>query len=216
MLEVKVDTAKLEAYLKARPKVVQRVGRKLADDAAKQHTGKMISTRFRGYTGPRNTGSILQRRTGTLVNAMRFQKTAPTGEIVSASYVAGPIVYAKIQEFGGIVRPVRRRYLTIPTPAALTKAGIVRQSARPVKLGGRWMTNGQVPGLKGRQTFIARGTRGNPVIFGTGKDGKPVALWTLRKSVRVPARLGFFRTWEGLAPARDAALARAGKEIIDG
>lgn len=217
MLQLRVTTniQALEQYLAQLEVAVDREGRVLASKAAAAHTGKMIRS-FRGYTGPRNTGGQLQKRSGALRNAMRFTNESTGSSIQASSYVAGPIAYARIQELGGVVRPKRRRYLTIPTPAVLTAAGVVRQSAKPTEIGGRWYTNGKVPGLKLRETFIRRGKGGNPIIYGTGKDGNPVALWVLKKSVKIPPRLGFFRTWKEQETLRDKMIVAAGKRMLGG
>lgn len=215
-LEIDSNFRDLEVYLQSRRPAIRAQAQKLADRYVLEHNGKMIRDGFVGYKGHRNTGSTLQKRSGALRNSLRTQRTDTTGEVQSSSYVAGPLAYARIQEFGGVVKPRRRRYLTVPTKAALTPAGVVRQAARPTKVGGKWMTNGQVPGLKGRETFIRRSGSGDPVIFGMGRDGRPVALWTLKRSVKVPARFGFFRTWEALEAKRQAQLDKAGLKMLEG
>jgi hypothetical protein len=213
-LRVTSNFADLEKYLKGRGLAVQTEGEALSTRMVAAHTQRMIKS-FRGYTGPRNTGTVLQKRTGSLRNAMRWANETAGKDVRASSYVAGPISYARIQELGGVIRPRQRKYLTIPTPAVLTRAGVVRQGARPTKVGGTWMTAQKIPGLKLRETFIRRSKKGAPVIYGTGTDGEPVALWVLRKSVRIPPRLGFFAQWQRLGPVHAAMLEKAGAQILE-
>jgi len=71
-------------------------------------------------------GDPLTTRSGQLANSIRGIKRSggdtPTGAIgvPPNSPAAG---YAGIQEFGGVIRPVQKQWLTIPTELALTKSG---------------------------------------------------------------------------------------------
>jgi hypothetical protein len=124
------------------------------------------------------------------------------------SFSAG-IRYAKLQEYGGVVKPTGgRRFLTIPLKAALMPGGSFRPEARLVNRGTGWHTKGRVPGgAADTQTWIRNG-----VIFVKGANGKPLPVYALKSSVKIPARLKFFATWEAQSAARDADFAKA----IDG
>lgn len=98
----------------------------------------------------------------------------------------GGVKYARIQEFGGIVRPKRAKWLTIPVGPAKTAAGVARGPAR------------SFPGLKfvsvNRALALLVGDHGK------GKNAKPTVFFVLKKEVRLRPRLGFypsFRAWFG-------------------
>jgi hypothetical protein len=82
------------------------------------------------------------------------------------------VKYANIQETGGVITPKRGKYLTIPLPAALTPAGVLRKPAR------QWP-----------DTFVMKSNNGNLLIM--QKKGKRVtrlvALFVLKKQVTIPA-----------------------------
>jgi hypothetical protein len=177
-----------------------------AQKAVERHQGAMIRS-FRGYTGTK--GDQLQRRSGTLKRSFGVSKdpNAPS------SFVAGAL-YAKLQELGGTVKPTGgRQYLTIPLSAALTPGGVFREGARMVNRGGGWQTRGLIPGQQDHRTWIHKG-----VIFTKSTRGKPMALFALRRSVKVPPCLRFFATWEGQEADRtkdyEAALDKGTQEAV--
>lgn len=160
-----------------------------------RHNGAMIRA-FRGYTGTK--GDQLQRRSGLLKRSFGMSQDPPS------SFVAGA-KYAPLQEYGGTVRPTGgRQFLTIPLKATLTAGGVFRAGARMVNRGGGWQTLGLVPGQQDHRTWIRNG-----VIFTRGAGGKPMPLFALKRSVKVPPRLKFFATWQAQEPAREADYAKA-------
>lgn len=213
-LTVESNVEELVEYLTMRRKVTRDEGQAFVRKAANMHAQFVIRRRFRGYSGSTTGQPLLQRRSGALRNAVRVEDDNTSSEPRASTYVAGPLSYAQIQEFGGTVRPTRRRYLTVPTEAALTKAGVVRASARMTKVGGKWQTAGRVPGFANRSTFIRR-VRGTPIIFGTTTNGKPRALWVLKRSVKIPPRFGFMRSWDHIRPAREKALTRMARQLLE-
>lgn len=105
-------------------------------------------------------------------------------------------IYGRIQEFGGVIRPVRAKYLTIPIADNLTAGGVPRyKSAR------------ELFEQRGEDLVIFRSKAGNLLIgliegrdrgiqfeggLATGKTGGTLKLlWVLKKSVKIPARFGF-------------------------
>jgi len=175
-------------------------GQTVAQRAVQRHQ-RAMSDSFRGYSGTK--GDQLQRRSGFLKRSfgVGLDPNAPT------SFSAG-IRYAKLQEYGGVVKPTGgRRFLTIPLKAALTAGGVFRPAARLVNRGGGWQTASTLPGARDTQTWIRNG-----VIFVKGANGKPLPVYALKSSVKIPARLRFFATWEAQSAARDADFAKA----IDG
>lgn len=94
------------------------------------------------------------------------------GIIGSGARQGDRVKYANIQETGGTVKAKNAKYLTIPLPAALTSAGVLRQPAR------QWPN-----------TFIMKSKNGNLLIMQkTGKKlSRLVALFVLKKQVTIPA-----------------------------
>lgn len=125
-------------------------------------------------------------RTGKLARSIGHTKPRRAQRIADVRmrvFIGGGVArYARIQEFGGVVRPTRSRYLTIPLPDNLTAGGVPRyKSARDLFE--------RRPG----DVFIARTKRGKLLIGlreGQGKNNVKW-LWTLKESVRLKPRLGF-------------------------
>lgn len=170
----------------------------IAQRAVERHQRAMIDS-FRGYSGTK--GAALQRRTGDLKRSFGVGRdpNAPT------SFTAG-IRYARLQEFGGVVKPTGgRRFLTIPLKAALQPGGAFRPAARLINRGAGWHTVGRVPGgAADTQTWIRNG-----VIFAKGANGKPLPLYALKSSVKIPPRLKFFATWQAQEADRERDYQRA-------
>lgn len=81
------------------------------------------------------------------------------------------VVYARIHEKGGEIKPVRTKYLTIPLAAAKTKGGVSRGTARDYQ-----------------NTFVKKSKAGNLIIF-QKQAGGLVPLFLLRdRPVEIPAR----------------------------
>ena len=211
MLTVKVDSAAFERLIKNRIKIMPEIGRAAVDQVAQMHR-KQVQKGFKGYSGDPNTGRKLQNRSGALMQrlAVRPSATYPT-DIRADSYVAGPLAYAKIQEFGGVIKPKKGKYLTIPLPGARTSNGVTRNSARLVKRGREWHTAQTVPGAAGTKTHI----RGKAIgVDGVGGDFLP--LYALKKSVKIPARLRFMDTFKDQKAKRRKVYRRVVKAFAEG
>jgi hypothetical protein len=132
------------------------------------------------YNDPRDR---LFRRTGALSRAYNTVLTG-AGNLDQLTLRMGWIdpkaaAVARVQEEGAIIRPVRAKYLTVPLPAALTAAGVLRARARD------WPN-----------TFIVRTKKGG-LFIAHQVGGKPEFLFALKKEVKVPPRLGFVDNWQG-------------------
>lgn len=140
------------------------------------------------------SGTKLNRRTGELARGFQTKVGGTSLKNLFAEIVNN-VKYAMIHEYGGIIRPVKAKWLTIPLPKNQTASGVMRKSAR------RLFSEGNA--------FIAKG-----VIFENrgktkgGKDRKPVPMFALKKQVRIPARLGF-RQAAGTAARKLYAKLRA-------
>lgn len=109
------------------------------------------------------SGDPLKRRTGNLVRAMNYNVTENNGDVVGK--VGNRMVYSAIHETGGTIKAKKGKYLTIPLPAAMTPAGVLRKPAR------QW-----------ENTFV----RGKVIFQRRGE--KNVPLFVLKESVDIPAR----------------------------
>lgn len=120
----------------------------------------------------------LARRTGGLANAT-FVKTNLKGEAGSlAVEIQSNVPYARIQETGGTIR-AKDKLLSIPLPRALTKAGVLRNTAAELRAKGN--------------TFVQRSRAGNLLIFQRGKKksrtsaAELIPLFVLKREVVIPA-----------------------------
>lgn len=98
-------------------------------------------------------GRALKRRTGQLANRTRVKTgLTPSGgkNRISVEIQSTDVPYARIQELGGTIR-AGDKLLTIPLPAALTAAGVLRNTAAELQKRG--------------DTFVARSKKGNLIIF---------------------------------------------------
>ncbi len=119
-------------------------------------------------------GSPLKRRTGTLARSIRPGRVEFTDTTVRGS-VGTNLQYARIHEYGGVIKAKNKKYLTIPLPAAMTSAGVLRKPA------GDW-----------EDTFVMRSGRGNLIIF-QKRGARIVPLFVLKKQVSIPQR-SYMRT----------------------
>ena len=150
---------------------LRRYLKQLIKELRLRHSGP-----YPGGTGPRS----LSVRSG---KGMASLESFVTGhKLDSIKGHVKMIPYLMIHETGGIIRPKKARYLTIPLPAALNANGTPKKkSAR------EW-----------KNTFVLKSKRGNLIImqkFG----GKLTPLYVLKKQVRIPPRLGLreaYRTTE--------------------
>lgn len=141
-------------------------------------------------------GGILNRRTGQLASRTRVTQATVKGTEVSFAIETNNVAYGLIHEVGGTIVPRTKKFLTIPLPAALTSAGVLRKTAaefiqNPSPFAG---------------TFAAKG-----VIFGKSQTGDAIVpLFALAKKVEIPAR-----RWASSAidDTIDSLIARIAKAI---
>lgn len=133
------------------------------------------------------SGTILHRRTGNLARSLGFRVEQDRGNwqgvIGSGAIIPNPpvvsgrqsvnktsrVIYANILETGGVIKPVNKKWLTIPLKPALTPAGVTK-----------------LPSARDYPNTFAVFRNGKGTIF--QRRGKNVvALFLLRKSVTIPA-----------------------------
>jgi len=130
-----------------------------------------------------STGAMPGVRTGHLRRSWQagkpgsVKRTENVRSPISPSITVGSNVkYARIHEYGGIIKAKRVKYLTVP---------LNRRAEQMLIAAGGKIRN--IPGLFriGRES----GTFGGVLAIRTGKkNAKVVALFALRRSVRMPAR----------------------------
>lgn len=147
-----------------------------------------------GGTGPKT----LSRRSGFMIasikESVRVQgQTIPTIE----GYISVPHT-RKIHENGGVIRPVKAKYLTIPLPAALNSNGTPKKpSARA------W-----------QNTFVLRSKAGNLLIV-QRRGTQLVPLYVLKSEVYIPPRLGMMATAQaGMTMLADSMTNAILKEMM--
>lgn len=125
---------------------------------------KLNTTKGGGLNSPTgklrsSIGSVVRERDGKLA-----------AYIGSGQRTGKPVVYANILETGGLIRPVKRQWLTIPTDYAKTAAGAGNIRAREVPNG-----------------FFQRTKEGTLILYQGGKS-EPVPMFILRKQVKIPPK----------------------------
>jgi len=131
------------------------------------------------------------------LNAVSMFATHPSGQLAKSIMTAlfpgqiggeifSKLAYAGIQEEGtihGPIVPVNRQWLTQPLPAARTKAGRVKMSAR------KYFE--KYDKVKGKSVFVGTSKRGNKLIFLSeySKGGsKLTPLFLLRKATSIEGK----------------------------
>ena len=121
----------------------------------------------------------LHRRSGRLATSFTREVVGHNMATLLMRYGTN-VSYAAIHEFGGIVKPIRGKWLTIPLKLNKTPDGQMRQSLRSfpvVKF---------VRSKKGRRQLIAL----------AGPDAEHLKpMFVLVREVKIPARLGLRRQW---------------------
>jgi hypothetical protein len=179
----KVDGAdKAKGTIQNIPRRVMAETKKILATEARLMTGH---TRKTYMSGPRPY--LLAVRTGNLrAQTKPLPVTERPGVIESGMGFGTTYARPHVGPRGQIttIKPVGKKYLTIPLPAAMTKAGVLRGSAQS----GMW-----------GETFFARSKKGNLILFGkrvaqkgahAGEArGAVVPLFVLKKQVQIKARV---------------------------
>ena len=142
--------------------------------------GERHKRRWPGGTTP----NTLSMRTGRGIRSIEESVRVTGTTLDNIRGRIGASFRMKIHEKGGTIKAKRAKYLTIPLPAALDSRGVPwRRSAR------LW-----------DNTFIRKSRKGNLIIFRKEPSGRVVPLYLLRKSVRIPPRLGMRKTLDAGLP----------------
>lgn len=109
----------------------------------------------------------------------------------------GEVPYAASQEYGATIRPRRAKWLTIPTDAVKTAAGVARGSAR--SFNARF-----VPVRSDLALLVDR----------DGKAGRGRVLFVLKRQVTIPSARFLGRAFDDMLPIAEKQLGGIGAEVL--
>lgn len=172
----------------------------IASQEIRRYMTRVSDELIRRHSGPwpgGTTATSLSKRSGSGIRSIRNFSVRIKGEAVEGVWrLRG---YMNFHEKGGVIRARRAKYLTIPLPAALDHRGVPRyQSAR------EW-----------DNTFLGRSRAGNLIIFQKRGNGV-VPLYVLKKSVRIPPRLGMRRSLMAERPTLRRDLENQVRALLKG
>jgi len=230
-ITAKVDRQALERIAKmieSQPARVAKGAKPMLQRWGQEWHGKMLD-RFRG-------GDALSTRTGGLKRSLKHAVTGSGLSDLKLSMVAAGVNYARIQEFGGVIKPKTGRFLAIPTEQNKTSAGVPRIPSPRALIEanpGRTFFHRNEGGDgaltlflildKGQKGAIAKGRLSGAL---GGHKASFVPMFTLVRQVEIPgpkapnktrpSRLAFFDTWRSLAPSRAASLKKLAESLNQG
>lgn len=206
---VLVDMREVDRALRVLPAACDRRANTSLRDAGRLFQNAMVKS-FR----PRGSRSDewLQARTGTLRRSVKYQVSGKQLTDLTLSVFSSGTKYANLQENGGTIRPRNAKYLTIPIEDNILPSGVPRYPSakdlrretnffvRPAQRNARGRFRKDK--LRGARTFVLKAKTGKLYIILRQANGKSKLLWALVKSVYIPPRFGFRKTWNEQAPMR--------------
>lgn len=173
-----------------------------------------MQARFTGTTGP----GTLRNRSGRLQGSLQHHVSGSSIRDLSLRMVTEGVLYARVQEYGGAITPRNAKFLTIPIGSNITPGGDVRYKTvkslvdaygeeRLVFFRGK--SGGYLAGVRDQAPGVAFATGGTKKA--REKKGSVTPYFVLKKKVVIPPRLGFFETWNKLAPRRSQGLVRVAR-----
>jgi len=176
---VKIDTRKLERALKVAPGIMAERLKKAADRVGARYRGHHRRQRIISGSRPIEAGKVRARSGGK--NKISFKKAfgwAVKGnrlDNLRLDMTAKGFVAVR-QEFGGVVRPRRGKYITVPMPEAKDVHGFIKKKSRDYLRSGRLIVI-----RSGKKRFLALPQKGKP----------PRLLFHLVRSVKLSPRLHY-------------------------
>lgn len=196
-VDVKIDARRYRALLARTPKAFRKALDTSADLIGVDFEKRFKRDRLSGRPGVKD-------RSGKLKSDFRYRLKRTKG-VQQVYFSFANNRYARIHEHGGTIVPVRRDWLTIPVGPALDSRGVAKGRAR------------RFPGLtfiKVNEQTALLVAKGKPKSFGIRRSGRFYKIlqrigkrtgflkaktkigkvyFVLKKSVFVPARMGFRR-----------------------
>lgn len=177
-----------------------------------------MQRRFKGgYNRFGQPPGTIASRTKRLRSGLAFRVTESDElDKVGISLLATGVPYARAQEYGAVIKPVKARVLTLPGQANLTPAGVTRKpSAR------EWFREYEG---KGQIAIIKTpGGASTVVLFRKTKRSKWEHWWTFVKKATIKgpkttgdkSRLGFRDTWDEQRETRTEVMRKHVQKAVD-
>ncbi len=194
-ITVEVDWKRLDAAMKRAPMAFYKHFKRRLGEHHRRFRARFKRENLRGKHGREG----VHRRTGHLSRHIAGDvRGRDLKTLALRSYIHGT-PYARILEHGGVIRPKTAKWLTVPLKAAKTKAGVARASARHFE-----------------GTFFRRSKAGNLILWGLPlpSSKEPVPLFVLKKQVKIPPLLGFFKVFDRMKNSRSKALNAVADDVM--
>jgi hypothetical protein len=159
---------------------------------------RAVETRHSAPWPGGTTAKTLSLRTGAMIKSITESVRVSGTTYETLQGTIGGSFIARVHERGATITVRKAKYLTIPLPPALDKRGVpIRPRARD------WP-----------DTFVIKSKTGNLLIV-MRKGGRIVPLYVLKKTVKIPPRLGLGDTARaGLPYFTDRAMDQMVKSIL--
>lgn len=219
-IDLKIDSKAVQGLLKKGPGALERSMRAGGNRIGARFVRFHRKERLRGGEGIKGTPKGLVRR-------RKFRTTGSgLGSLVTRIWVQRgvPARIAGEHEVGATLLPRRGPFLILPMPAAKTKAGKVKRSARRLLEQTRHAfqagTGVQLRKIsttkKGKQTsrrvnslFTLRSRDGRLYLAKPNRGGRPTLMFHLQSRVQLRERFGWFDTWKKYRPQLVMEMNRA-------
>jgi hypothetical protein len=200
MIEARISTERLHTVLGRIPSTVERLLADAQVEMAETHIEKM-ARRMRA-----DGDGLVKTRTGFLRDRMvkEQRRFGGVGGLRTRVFVAG-VKYADVQEFGGVIRPKNKKFLTVPMSEIKTAGGAIK---------GKYAGGAGAYRASGAKTFVWRNALGGAFIVEKTARGYLRLLWKLVKSVTLKPKLGWYSTWKKAEPERRAILDRVASNVV--
>lgn len=208
-------TAKVqsERLIRVLGRIPTAVERRLADAQVRMAEEHITTMKMRMRRGDVGDG-LVRTRSGLLARSFTKEqrRSGGIGGLRTRVFSAG-VKYADIQERGGVIKPTKSKFLTIPMPAIMLGTGIVK---------GQYSGGARAYGNSGAFTFLYRSKDGKGLYIaevqakGSGKNRQGVLtlLWKLVRSVTIKGNLGWYATWKRAQPERRRILDRVAADVL--
>lgn len=180
MIQFSLNNAKFKEAARALPALADREMRTALEAVGVKFREVVVTTRLSGRPG-------LESRTGRTVGGLVHQVRAD-GKAVKVLFHGEPAAWVNIHETGGVIVANgshsvcgKGKMLAIPLRAAKTASAFLRA------------------GPCGRNLILIRSKTGNLILAERTAQGL-VPMFVLKRSVTIPARLGFRAAWRKFAP----------------